>query len=101
MPLRRARAAARWPRGARLEWAVDRRRVAKDPVKSIHETYRELVALLPAASRRFLRLFMTASVLLAMLDALALGVLALVITPLASGGALKVPGVDVTLTGGQ
>jgi ATP-binding cassette subfamily C protein len=70
-------------------------------VKKIHETYRELVALLPAASRRFLRLFMSASVLLAALDAVALGALALVIGPLAGGGSLRVPGTDVTLSGAQ
>ncbi|HEU5144898.1 MAG TPA: ABC transporter ATP-binding protein [Dermatophilaceae bacterium] len=70
-------------------------------MKKIHETYRELVALLPAASRRFLRLFMSASVLLAALDAVALGALALVIGPLASGGSLRVPGTDLTLSGAQ
>lgn len=70
-------------------------------MKSIHKTYRELVAMLPAASRRFLRLFMSASVLLSLLDAVALGVLAVTIGPLASGGSVKVPGTDLTLSGGQ
>lgn len=70
-------------------------------MKTIHETYRELVALLPAASRRFLRLFMSASVLLATLDAVALGALALVVGPLASGGSLTVPATDITLAGTQ
>lgn len=70
-------------------------------MKTIHETYRELVALLPSASRRFLRLFMSASVLLATLDALALGALALVVGPLASGGSLRVPTTDITLSGTQ
>ncbi len=70
-------------------------------MKTIHETYRELVALLPAASRRFLRLFMSASVLLSTLDALALGALALVVGPLASGGTLTVPATDITLAGTQ
>ncbi|MDN5789853.1 MAG: ABC transporter ATP-binding protein/permease [Micrococcales bacterium] len=69
-------------------------------MKSIHETYRELVAMLPAASRRFLRLFMGASVLLALLDAVALGVLAVTVGPLASGGSLQVPGTDLTVSGG-
>lgn len=70
-------------------------------MKKIHETYRELVALLPAASRRFLRLYMTASILLALLDAAALGALALVAGPLASGGTLQVPLTDATLAGTQ
>lgn len=68
-------------------------------MKKIHLTYRELVALLPAASRRFLRLFMSASVLLSVLDAVALGALALVVGPLASGRSLHVPVLDVDLSG--
>ena len=70
-------------------------------MKKIHQTYRELVGLLPAASRRFLRLYVTASILLALLDAAALGALAVVAGPLAGGGKLKVPLTDVTLAGTQ
>lgn len=70
-------------------------------MKKIHATYRELVALLPAASRRFLRVYVTASMALALLDALALGALALVVGPLASGGTLKVPATSITLAGTQ
>jgi ATP-binding cassette, subfamily B, bacterial PglK len=58
-------------------------------MKNLLATVRELLALLPAGSRRFILTFAAASGALAILDVAALGLLALTLAPMISGTTLK------------
>ncbi|TBN55954.1 ABC transporter ATP-binding protein [Glaciihabitans arcticus] len=60
-------------------------------MKSTWALYRELLTVLPAGAQRFLAGYSVTLGLLSMLDALALGLLALVITPIISGTTLTLP----------
>lgn len=60
-------------------------------MKALWRTLRELVPLLPIAGQRYLKFYSWFVGLLAILDALSLGLLAVVISPLLSGSSLKVP----------
>lgn len=60
-------------------------------MKIVFGLYRELLALLPADARRFLNLYSTLLASLALFDAAALALLALVIGPLATGAPVSLP----------
>ncbi|ERK73313.1 ABC transporter ATP-binding protein [Leifsonia aquatica] len=60
-------------------------------MKALWSTIRELVPLLPPAGQRYLTFYSWFVGLLAVLDAVSLGLLAVVITPLLSGSSLTVP----------
>lgn len=60
-------------------------------MKAIWRVFRELLTILPAEARRFLLRYSTSLGLLALLDALSLGLLAVVISPLANKGPLTLP----------
>ncbi|WP_159619858.1 ABC transporter ATP-binding protein [Ruania rhizosphaerae] len=64
-------------------------------------TVRELLAVLPAGSTRFIIAFAIASSALAILDVAALGLLALTLTPLLSGTDITIPVVGLTLANDQ
>lgn len=53
--------------------------------------YRDVLGILPAGARRFLSLYASLLALLSVLDAVALGLLALVISPIVSGNPLTLP----------
>ncbi|SNT13574.1 ABC-type bacteriocin/lantibiotic exporter, contains an N-terminal double-glycine peptidase domain [Micrococcales bacterium KH10] len=70
-------------------------------MKNLFRTVNELMPLLPAGSRRFIILFATLSGALAILDIGALGLAALVITPMAAGKPATIPLIgEITTTGG-
>lgn len=60
-------------------------------MKYVLALYREAVAALPQEGRRFLRTYSWALASLAIFDAAALALLALVLSPLATGGAVEIP----------
>jgi len=69
-------------------------------VKALARTLRELVPLLPAAGQRYLRFYSWFVGLLAVLDAVSLGLLSVVISPLLSGSSLTLPVVGTIDTTG-
>ena len=64
-------------------------------MRAVFASYRGVVALLPRDARRFLTGYSISLGLLAILDAVALGLLALTITPLISGTTIKLPLIGV------
>lgn len=60
-------------------------------MKSFRDLYRDLMGILPASARRFVIGYAVALSILAVLDAASLGLLAIVVSPLVSGGAATVP----------
>ncbi len=60
-------------------------------MKRLREGVRRLVPLLPAGARRFLAVFMWATSALAILDIVALGVLAAILTPMIQGRSTTLP----------
>ena len=60
-------------------------------MKAAYASYRQVVALLPLKARRFLRFYSVSLGLLAILDAAALGLLAVVITPLVAQTSVVLP----------
>ncbi|WP_403023496.1 ABC transporter ATP-binding protein [Salinibacterium sp. GXW1014] len=60
-------------------------------MKTVLEVYRDFIAVLPSNARRFVNFYSVAQALLALLDAAALGLLALVIAPLSTGAAVTLP----------
>jgi ABC-type multidrug transport system fused ATPase/permease subunit len=60
-------------------------------LKAMAATYREVLRLLPSSARRFLNRYSIGLALLSVVDAAALALLALAITPLASGSDLTLP----------
>lgn len=69
-------------------------------MKVVLAIYKELLDVLPAGARRFTILFAVLQATLALLDAAALGLLALVIAPLSSGGAVVLPVIGEVDTAG-
>lgn len=69
-------------------------------MKELWRTLRELVPLLPEAGQRYLRFYCWFVGLLAILDAVSLGLLAIVISPLLSGNSLTVPLIGTIDTAG-
>ncbi|MBT1003027.1 ABC transporter ATP-binding protein/permease [Paenarthrobacter sp. DKR-5] len=69
-------------------------------MKSLYATYRSLLTILPAGSGRFLRYYSVASGVLAIFDALALALLAMVMTPMVSNTALRIPLLGIEVSGG-
>jgi ATP-binding cassette subfamily C protein len=69
-------------------------------VKALLRTLRELVPLLPKSGRRYLKLYAVLLGLLSALDALSLGLLAVVITPLISNRPLTLPLIGTVSTTG-
>lgn len=69
-------------------------------MKPLWRTLRELVPLLPVSGQRFLKRYAVLLGLLSFLDAFSLGLLAVVMTPLISGTALKLPVIGKITTGG-
>ena len=60
-------------------------------MRHLRRTLRELLPLLPPNARRFLLLFGVLSAVLALLDAGALGVFALVLNQILKGGSMNLP----------
>lgn len=69
-------------------------------MKALLRTLRELVPLLPKSGRRYLKLYAVLLGLLSALDALSLGLLAVVITPLISNRPLTLPLIGTVSTTG-
>lgn len=65
---------------------------------ALFRTVRELLAVLPEGTRRFFLVFAVLQSLLAMLDVGAIGLLALVLAPMLSGGTTTLPVIGVELT---
>lgn len=61
------------------------------PVKSVLALYRDVVAVFPPGGKRFLNLYSWLLASLAIFDAAALGLLALVVGPIAAGGNVVLP----------
>lgn len=68
-------------------------------MKSLYNTYRALLTVLPAGSGRFLTYYSVASGILAIFDALALALLAMVMTPMVSNSALRIPLLGIVVSG--
>lgn len=62
-------------------------------MKALIALYRDVLAMLPTGAKRFINLYSTLLGLLAILDALALGLLAMVASPLGSGNPVILPGI--------
>jgi len=60
-------------------------------MKSLWSLHREVLAVLPSGARRFLKVYSVLLGLLSILDGVALGLLALVLSPIISGNALSLP----------
>lgn len=65
---------------------------------ALWRTVRSLLTVLPAGSRRFISTFAVLQSLLAILDVLALGLLAMIMAPMLTGNALEVPVIGITIS---
>lgn len=63
-------------------------------------TFRQLLPLLPRGARRFIVTYIVATSALALLDTAALVLLAVVLAPLSTGGAMRLPGIGAVQDGG-
>lgn len=71
--------------------ACPSRTASLGPVKNLLGALKDLLPLLPGRARRFLAIYVLASVILALFDVAAMSLLALIITPVASGNAVTLP----------
>lgn len=69
-------------------------------MKALWQTYQNVLSILPESSRRFLHVYSLALAVLALFDAFAMGLLALVLTPMISGSAWRVPVIGIEISGG-